>query len=89
MVINCDDAKEILNSAIADPKDSTDNSILIAGEELQKNTSSFLLEKHLEDYIENSGKKPCLEKIIIFMKTVGSFVQTRDHWTCLPKQGQI
>lgn len=62
MVINCDDAKEILNSAISDPKDSTDNSILIAGEELQKNTSSFLLEKHLEDYIEKFWKETVFGK---------------------------
>ena len=57
MVINCDDAKEILNCAIADSDNADDKNILTTAEELNNNSSSFLLEKHLESYIEKFWKE--------------------------------
>jgi len=62
MVINCDDAKEILNCAIADSDNEDDKNILTTAEELNNNSSSFLLEKHLESYIEKFWKETVFGK---------------------------
>lgn len=52
MIISCDDAKEILSSAILNEEDHLSQQSIINIEEVQQSSSSFLLEKHLESYIE-------------------------------------
>lgn len=52
LVINCSEAKEILNYSVPQNEIETKDEILIADSNAKEPSSSFLLEKHLESYIE-------------------------------------
>jgi len=55
LIVSCDEAKEILSYSIPEIVDTPKESIIgtpISTERIAKGASSFLLEKHLEDYIE-------------------------------------
>ncbi len=52
LVINCSEAKEILNYSVPQNKTETKEEILVANNNVKEPSSSFLLEKHLESYIE-------------------------------------
>ncbi len=50
LIVNCSDAKEIINYSI--PQTEINEEILVASNNVKEYSSSFLLEKHLESYIE-------------------------------------
>tara|TARA_A100001015_G_scaffold244738_1_gene280370 strand:- start:588 stop:1439 length:852 start_codon:yes stop_codon:yes gene_type:complete len=51
LVVNCSDAKEILNYSVPEKEVGTKEEIIVASNNVEE-SSSFLLEKHLESYIE-------------------------------------
>lgn len=51
LVVNCSDAKEILNYSVSEKEVGTKEDIIVASNNVEE-SSSFLLEKHLESYIE-------------------------------------
>ncbi len=52
LIINCSEAKEILNYSVPQNKIEINEKILVTSNDVKEPSSSFLLEKHLESYIE-------------------------------------
>ena len=52
LIITCEEAKEILNYSVSHVETDINEEILIASNNIKESPSSFLLEKHLESYIE-------------------------------------
>ena len=54
LVLNCDDAKDIIDYSSQSIDENIHNDLTIQNEKTIKSPSSFVLEKHLEDYIEKN-----------------------------------